>query len=401
LSAHFICEALVARKSGVKLCCAPAQQSSELCLDVPSEEKLTTLPLAIDLTHRPTVRNGRWEFLDALRGIAALLVVLQHSAAHNHSFSVFSARFCNAGEAGVVTFFLVSGYIIPVSLERYGSAIRFWIGRAFRLLPAYWLSFALIVALKYFQGSLDHSLMLSPKYFLGNLTMTQSLLHTPYGLDIYWTLSYEAIFYVLGTILYLLHVLRYSAICAIAGASLLLIGNLGAAALYHQALSAEKVGVIATAFIGTLLYRYSEGSTKLSYVVAALAVMAPAVLVANWLRLGVYSAAGAAGANDSLSGDISFLVGYLLFGLLFFLRERKFPPLLMWLGRISYSVYLSHVIVLRCLPSAMQVWLQVLLTFVITLIVASLSHKFIEQPALAVQRRLFPHKSLTPHPCRG
>ena len=34
-------------------------------------------------------------------------------------------------------FFLVSGYIIPASLERKGSVRGFWVSRAFRLYPLY------------------------------------------------------------------------------------------------------------------------------------------------------------------------------------------------------------------------------------------------------------------------
>lgn len=39
------------------------------------------------------------------------------------------------GIFGVVAFFLVSGYIVPASLERRGDVQAFWIGRLFRLYP--------------------------------------------------------------------------------------------------------------------------------------------------------------------------------------------------------------------------------------------------------------------------
>ncbi len=45
----------------------------------------------------------------------------------------------NAGQYGVFVFFLVSGYIIPASLERKGSVRGFWVSRAFRLYPLYLL----------------------------------------------------------------------------------------------------------------------------------------------------------------------------------------------------------------------------------------------------------------------
>jgi peptidoglycan/LPS O-acetylase OafA/YrhL len=36
---------------------------------------------------------------------------------------------------GVFVFFLVSGYIVPASLERKGSVHSFWVSRVFRLYP--------------------------------------------------------------------------------------------------------------------------------------------------------------------------------------------------------------------------------------------------------------------------
>jgi peptidoglycan/LPS O-acetylase OafA/YrhL len=347
--------------------------------------------------NQASVRNGRWEFLDACRGIAALLVLFQHTAERNHGFYAFSSRYFNAGEMGVVTFFLVSGYIIPASLERYGSVIRFWIGRAFRLLPVYWVSFVALLVLEYFRQTLSSSFLSNPaRYILGNLAMMQGILHVPYGFEIYWTLSYEALFYVVCTLLFLTQVLRYSRVWAIVVPSLFLAANVGYALILHRAFSAEKFGVVATAFIGTLIYRYSVGASKRHDVFVALAIMVPAVVVANWLRLGVYSGKGSAVPNDPLSGDLSFLLGYVAFGIMFALRARQFPQPLVMLGKISYSVYLWHAIVLRCLPHSMNVFLQMFLCFTLTLIISVLSFRFIEEPALGIQRRLFPHKAQIP-----
>jgi peptidoglycan/LPS O-acetylase OafA/YrhL len=39
------------------------------------------------------------------------------------------------GQYGVFVSFLVSGYIVPASLERRGSVRGFWVSRAFRLYP--------------------------------------------------------------------------------------------------------------------------------------------------------------------------------------------------------------------------------------------------------------------------
>ncbi|MBX6766364.1 MAG: acyltransferase, partial [Actinomadura rubrobrunea] len=48
--------------------------------------------------------------------------------------SALAGRF-DPGHYGVLVFFLVSGYIVPASLERHGSVRAFWISRFFRLYP--------------------------------------------------------------------------------------------------------------------------------------------------------------------------------------------------------------------------------------------------------------------------
>ena len=75
--------------------------------------------------------------LDALRGIAVLAVVYEHFGSYLIPDLKFAtSQYAHAGTFGVMLFFLVSGYIVPASIERRGSVRNFWIGRVFRLYPA-------------------------------------------------------------------------------------------------------------------------------------------------------------------------------------------------------------------------------------------------------------------------
>ena len=87
---------------------------------------------------KTTGTTSRLAWLDALRGFAALCVVFDHGS----TLLVLPARdflyqWFNFGEYGVFVFFLVSGYIVPASLERKGSLRSFWTSRGFRLYPMY------------------------------------------------------------------------------------------------------------------------------------------------------------------------------------------------------------------------------------------------------------------------
>src|SRR5260221_11756638 len=95
--------------------------------------------------------HKRLAFIDTLRGIAVLSVLLQHSLeviVSNHPTGEYYWVFHNAigyyfnfGRFGVVLFFFVSGFVIPFSFPDSATPARdFAIIRFFRLYPAYWLS---------------------------------------------------------------------------------------------------------------------------------------------------------------------------------------------------------------------------------------------------------------------
>src|ERR1700738_829750 len=92
--------------------------------------------------------GSRLAWLDVLRGLAALAVVFDHTSyyALQHVRHIIYQWF-DPGNYGVFVFFIISGYIVPASLEGKGSVRTFWVSRLFRLYPLYLLAAALAVAL--------------------------------------------------------------------------------------------------------------------------------------------------------------------------------------------------------------------------------------------------------------
>ena len=105
---------------------------------------------ASQLTRPPAAAGtpSRLAWLDLLRGIAALFVVFDHLSYYllQHVRAEVYNWF-DAGNYGVFVFFIISGYIVPASLERKGSVRTFWISRLFRLYPLYLLAVGIAVAL--------------------------------------------------------------------------------------------------------------------------------------------------------------------------------------------------------------------------------------------------------------
>lgn len=336
-------------------------------------------------------RAGRYEFLDAIRGLAALLVAVQHGSEMLGLPLGRRGAVVNLGETGVVAFFLVSGFIIPRSLERHGSLGVFWLGRAFRLYPAYWAS--LLVAL----GLIATGRYLSPFHGLGhpalallaNGAMVQGLVGVPQALGVYWTLSLELLFYLLCSGLFVFGLLRRSALClwvAIAVDGL----ALGAAALLHRSLPAGILGLLVSAFFGTMSLRALTDAAARKMLMLAALPMAAVLVLGFYLRFERFPVQHAIEVPPWLVIVASWVLGYGLFFGLFAMRRRQFPRLLLWLGRISYSFYLFHVLVFLTVPQQRSAWGTLLVDLLVTALVADVSFRLVERPALLLQRRLWP-----------
>lgn len=142
----------------------------------------------------------RYRELDALRGIAAIMVVLFH-------YSILQV-----GTTGVDLFFIISGFVILMSVSKVKSGKEFVINRISRLYPTYWfcVTFTFICKLFYFSGS-DTSAINSKLFiqYLANLSMFQ-LYFDVRNLDgPYWTMIIEMLFYIFILFLLRLNFLKF------------------------------------------------------------------------------------------------------------------------------------------------------------------------------------------------
>jgi peptidoglycan/LPS O-acetylase OafA/YrhL len=147
--------------------------------------------------------HKRLAFIDTLRGIAVLSVVLQHALEQivqsNTTGEYYSAfhgaigHYFNFGRFGVVLFFFVSGFVIPFSFPNSPTPIRdFAISRFFRLYPTYWLSLLMFILL----APLMNITAIPLSQIAANVTMFQWVLMIPNIRIAYWTLAIELIFYI-------------------------------------------------------------------------------------------------------------------------------------------------------------------------------------------------------------
>ena len=157
--------------------------------------------------------------LDALRGIAAVMVVMFHLtiASGEPDYGL------HLGVTGVDLFFIISGFVIFMSLNKTKSSQAFVTNRFIRLYPTYWacVTFTFLLNCVYALG--HNGIELSYFYsYLCNMTMFQHYMGVANLDGTYWTLIVEMAFYLTMLVIYHFGQLKHVEIigCIITGVAL-------------------------------------------------------------------------------------------------------------------------------------------------------------------------------------
>jgi len=142
------------------------------------------------------LRSNRLPSLDGLRALAALMVVVGHAGKVlqvGRHLPFGSGVIDVWGPVGVTVFFVLSGFLITrllVQDRRESATIHlraFYVRRAFRILPAYWVYMAAIAVM-----ARGHLVLASPSGFTRSLTFTTDYLNPQsWVMNHSWSLSVE------------------------------------------------------------------------------------------------------------------------------------------------------------------------------------------------------------------
>jgi peptidoglycan/LPS O-acetylase OafA/YrhL len=165
-----------------------------------TESKRPTWYERLSVPGAAVTQHRRWASIDALRAIAALMVLASHAPALGPANPIGLSKESTRLGIGVWIFFAASGYLIAGPFLRaliegrdLPPAGRYAIRRAIRILPAYWVALGAILVLA--TGSaVTHWWQLPVHVFLIHGLVPGELKHLYL---VAWSLGVEAIFYVL------------------------------------------------------------------------------------------------------------------------------------------------------------------------------------------------------------
>jgi peptidoglycan/LPS O-acetylase OafA/YrhL len=315
-----------------------------------------------------------------MRGIAALAVVWYHVTTCNSAISSSILKASGSfGYLGVAAFFVISGFVIPYSLDQRGYTIvrdgwNFFLRRVIRLEPAYLVSVAVIVAAPYLEA-------LTP-WFRGERgpDLVNGALHVAYLIPwtdrewlnpVYWTLAIEFQYYV--AILFLVPSLlsdsKWAHRCFLLACAVLPF------ATSERRVFTFFISLFAMGFVGFLRARRGMTFVELLSWMAAFSIV-------TVYRLGL---------SYSIAGILS--LGLVL------VRWPQNLRFLTFFGTISYSLYLIHWpvatrvanLVARFPHLPFNQITTVFLSVIAAIAAAYFLWRWVENPAIILARRFAPY----------
>lgn len=320
--------------------------------------------------------------IQVLRGISILLVVLYHVTAITDDAK--SQYYFDYGKIGVDIFFIISGYIMTFICERNEPTAPFIKKRIIRIMPLY-ISVTLLAALANYRGdllngseyvwtSLVKSIFMVPHYSIANESKIFPIFIPG------WTITYEIWFYTSIALVGLLF--KYPKKTLIVPYVLSFI-YIASQALPEGAIKGFTGNSVYLTFaLGMLIRMYETKKIEVKYLV-------PSVLYLFILAF-VFEQESARFITLGLPAFGIFLVFF------FWIGDRLGS--MAYIGKISFSLYLTHVFAINIVERLMRSFypnisygleLMMVIAFFASIVVAVITHIVFEKRLDNALRKIF------------
>jgi peptidoglycan/LPS O-acetylase OafA/YrhL len=328
--------------------------------------------------------------IQMLRGIAAMMVVLVHSVGVDYlpAGNIFR-EVSGYGWMGVEIFFIISGFIIPYSMFKngyrpsdFGSLMM---RRIIRIEPPYLLSIVLLLGL-YFGNYLlpwNYGIKSAPPVdwgnVLGHVGYINAFTHKPWLCGVYWTLAIEFEFYIIMGVFF----------------TLITHANRAVRLITH-------FGLLATSFITPYLHISQFRNVHSDHIfwffpffLMGIAMFLYRCRLIQWQEFLFMVAVDVAICYKDHAG---ILVAISIAALLAIHYIKKVPAVLLWLGSISYSLYLIHPLVINRVVALVNhfthgkyMGVTMAVTVAVCILIAYLYYLAVEKPFLKLSKRYKVH----------
>lgn len=345
-----------------------------------------------------------------IRGIASILVILYHFRGNLNGIYAqpnLGDLLFGRGGIGVDLFFVLSGFIIAFSTQKNTGSIDFLFKRAFRIYPVYLACMFLMLILPSF--SLNDDFIKSLLFIHLNYDYTAPVFGYSF-IFAAWTLTYEIIFYTLFCISQAISHKQRTIVCSllilVLTISLQLFFNHGKLSLFgNVSISSENdvpgiLKILASPMMvefvyGMLIFHIFEFVRKKSIIlsippVKALCTVGVIFCIICYMT-GYRTYSGPIGAG--LISAILFISALTIESIYGSFKSN----ILNLLGNLSYSMYLSHVFVIRFVQTYgkdidfiryTSGFSRIILMMTMTILISYILYHLVEKPFIKLGRTL-------------
>lgn len=372
------------------------------------------------LEHLNTLKSKKLDGIQCLRAFAVMIVVFSH-------YSVIINDYTGVNDAiniltqnspfAVDLFFFISGFIMVYTTNgsishRVVRSLDFIIKRVLRIFPVYYFCLFVFVFLILVHDNYDSLKSISINEIVKSfLLVPLNPYDKPpfYGYSLIvpaWTITYEVYFYFIFSLTLLITSKYRTIVCS----SILLVISLVLQIHSHGSftLDAQNATVsnkdifsliafasnpITFDFIIGMLIAEAYNSRHVSKFESVMDILAPALLCfgavafISMFRYGYGLTHGAIGA-------LSLFIAILHYD---YNKKTSYPKAIIYLGNISYSLYISHVVTINIADrysniffvyTQSAVWRRYAVMIIIAIAVSAIMHKIIEIPSTKIAKKL-------------
>ena len=327
---------------------------------------------------------NRLHGLDFLRGWAAVLVVISHYCGAfwtagefaGYKVSLMPHSFISQydffiGQLGVGIFFILSGFVITMSLTRY-SGIGFLVNRMLRIYPVYIVALSLtLISMCYIYDHIPYTdSNIISQYFI----VVSAYMGNGHIDGVSWTLEIELYFYIFMFLIFKLKKLDKKITLLI----LYIVSPLVGTYIIKYGLPTVLIYQIRLMLVGYFLYLYvnKQASLKLLLFITIFEIGCLYVIFVHF--------------NDLPQHFMAYVCSMLIFYIVFFYK-KKIGFISKFFADISFPLYAAHpfvgyAVILFFYQNGYNGWLCIIIASIVSVCLAYLVHKYIEKPSVRLSR---------------
>lgn len=350
--------------------------------------------------------NNKVAFANNLRGIACIIVVISHffgvfyampqavhdllriggTDLHEAVYPVFHffqlPSIFNYGAIGVSLFFLISGFVIPFSLDKY-TGKGFLFNRMCRIYPTYFCALSITVFVLFLNSSIYNSVFsITFSDFLRQAFLIRDLFWVPSLDGVSWTLEIEIKFYIICLFMYKI---AKNKICGLLVVLLALSCMMLVMSYFSESIPYTQKFVVLLD-VPILIYMLCGSIFNFMY----REILSPRVsLIMMLLLLLIFKVT----SNISILPENTYIISFIIFSGGYCLKNViKENRLFSFMADISYPMYavhgvLGYTILEYFVRANYNIWVGFMVTFSVVVLVSWVLHITVEKPTITLSKK--------------